>query len=382
MRAAGFEDVKLSPGLVVDGKHVPSPADIARAIELNQGWDRHRQGLPPLHENKTGHPPGSLGDAFERVMRLRELERQKKGIAWTSEQASRDDWPRAWKRLEGYFADCDPKTVTPEMLLTLRSDVAEMISESEAHRLIKVWRALWKKMAALGYCEFNRDPSKLFENAAPAPRQAVWREGEVVRLIKCAWREGYSGLAACLAVAWDSQLSPVDARRLRADQLRRDPIGSWFDVDRAKTGRAAKATLSRRAERVLRSYLASLSVELVGPIFRNRSGYPYSKDTLGDDFATVRTLVFGTDEKRQIADFRRSGTVEALAGDAAPEKLASKMANSLSESNRLHKTYAPVQLASVRDTDAARRRGRTKLREQILDESCPPPAGKLPAQDS
>jgi hypothetical protein len=173
----------------------------------------------------------------------------------------------------------------------------------------------------------------------------------------------------------------VDARTLRADQMRRDPIGSWFDVSRAKTGRAAKATLSKRAEQVLRAYLASLSVELVGPIFRNRSGRPYSKDTLGDDFKAVRELVFGKKETRQLADFRRSGTVEALAGNAVPEKLSSKMANSLSQSNRLHKTYGPVQLASVRDTDAARRRGRAKLREQKQEESRPPlgkesPAGK------
>ena len=115
---------------------------------------------------------------------------------------------------------------------------------------------------------------------------------------------------------------------------------------------------------MLRAYLAALPVELVGPLFRIRSGRPYSKDTLGDDFKAVRELVFGKGETRQLADFRPSGTVEALAGDAAPEKLSSKMANSLSQSNRLHKTYAPVQLASVRDTDAARRRGRAKLREQ------------------
>jgi hypothetical protein len=56
---------------------------------------------------------------------------------------------------------------------------------------------------------------------------------------------------------------------------------SLFDVSRAKTGRAAKATLSKRVEQVLLAYLASLSVELVGPIFPNRSGRPYSKDTLG-----------------------------------------------------------------------------------------------------
>jgi len=60
----------------------------------------------------------------------------------------------------------------------------------------------------------------------------------------------------------------------------------------------------------------------MGPIFRNRSGRPYSKDTLGDDFKAVRELVFGNGETRQLADFRRSGTVEALAGDATPEKLA------------------------------------------------------------
>jgi hypothetical protein len=88
----------------------------------------------------------------------------------------------------------------------------------------------------------------------------------------------------------------------------------------------------------------------------------------------VRELVF----PRQLADFRRSGTVEASAGDAAPEKLSSKMANSLSQSNRLHKTYGPVQLASVRDTE--RRRGRAKLREQKADESRPPPAKESPAR--
>jgi hypothetical protein len=99
--------------------------------------------------------------------------------------------------------------------------------------------------------------------------------------------------------------------------------------------------------------------EICGP-----DGRPYSKDTLGDDFKAVRELVFGKGESRQLADFRRSGTVEALAGDATPEKVSSKMANSLSQANRPHKTYAPVQLASVRDTDAARRRGRAKLREQ------------------
>ncbi|HET6928413.1 MAG TPA: hypothetical protein VFI48_16295, partial [Hyphomicrobiaceae bacterium] len=115
-------------------------------------------------------------------------------------------------------------------------------------------------------------------------------------------------------------------------------------------------------------------------VFCNRSGRPYSKDTLGDDFRDVRARAFGDHERRQIADFRRSGATEALAGNVPPEKLSSKMANTLSASNRLHRTYAPVQLASVRDADDARRLGRAKLREQNPDESIPAPAQKYPAK--
>jgi hypothetical protein len=117
------------------------------------------------------------------------------------------------------------------------------------------------------------------------------------------------------------------------------------------------------------AYLESFPAEPLGDaaIFRNRSGAPYSKDTLGHDFADIRAQVFGPLERRQLADFRRTGSVEALAGGADPDTLSSKMANSLSHSNRLHKTYAPVQLSKVRDADAARKRGRVKLREQKTD---------------
>jgi hypothetical protein len=116
------------------------------------------------------------------------------------------------------------------------------------------------------------------------------------------------------------------------------------------------------------------------PSLPRRSGRPYTKDVLGKDFRVVRAQVFGEEETRQIADFRRSGATEALAGDVPPEKLPSKMANSLSTSNKLHKTYAPVQLASVRDTDAARKVGRAKLREQKLDKSVRSPDQKCPPE--
>jgi hypothetical protein len=324
-------------------------------------------------------------------MALREKERAAKGIVWTREQHSRDDWPRAWKWIGPAFGDCDPKSVTPEQLIDpdlpgLRPLVARKVSEREANRIIKVWRALWARMGALRcegnglmYCEPACDPSFQFTNPAAPPRQAVWTEGEAVRLVKQAWRSGYHGLAALLATAWDSQLSPVDVRKLGAAQRRRDATGTWFSTGRTKTGKAAIATLSKRAEFVLDAYLAKFGAEMVGPIFRNRSGATYSKDTLGDDFRDVRMLVFGPAEKRTLADFRRSGSVEALAGKVDPGTLSAKMANTLSQSNFLHATYQPTQLAVVREADTARKIGRRRLREQKPDESCPPPVQKLPA---
>jgi hypothetical protein len=163
MREAGFTPVRLGAGLMIDGQRVPGPDDVARATQLNQDWDRRRQGLPPLAPAGR-YPTGSIGDGFGRVIRLRELERSKKGVVWTKEHHSRDDWARVWRRLERIaplLAECDPQTVTPELLLELCTEVAETVSTSEAHRLIKVWRALWKKMATFGFCETGRDPSLL-----------------------------------------------------------------------------------------------------------------------------------------------------------------------------------------------------------------------------
>lgn len=388
MRAAGFRMINLGAGTEIDGRRVPSVDDRTRATQLNEDWDRHRRGLPAKAVASHRYPPGSIGDAYHRAMQLRAAERIAKNITWTSEQHSRDEWPRAWKWIDPLFGDCDPKFVTPEQLIGnprdpatvgLRPLVAAKVSESEAHRVIQIWRSLWKKMAVFGYCELERDPSLMFANSAPDPRQAVWSEGEAVRLVKYAWRSGYSGLAVLLAVAWDSQLSPIDTRRLSKAQLRQDAVGLWFAVERAKTGRTALATLGRRTVALLSAYLAGVAAEPIGaaPLFRNRSGRPYSKDTLGDDFRAVRRALFGADELRQLADFRRSGSTEALAGDAEPGKLSSKMANSLSTSNRLHKTYSPVMLAAVRETDAARQRGRAKLREQNPDESVTAPDQKV-----
>jgi hypothetical protein len=186
MRAHGF-------GLVTFGRELTG-ADRSRAIELNAEWDRVRTGIQAAASpQEPRYPAGSVGDGYHRAMKLRATEHRAKGILRTKEQEKRDDWTRAWKWLGPVFGDRDPKTVTPEALFALRSKVADRVSPTEAHRVIKVWRALWKKLQAFGYCA-DKDPSLAFSNTAPDPRQEVWHHGEVVRLVDHAWAQGKQGL--------------------------------------------------------------------------------------------------------------------------------------------------------------------------------------------
>jgi hypothetical protein len=137
-----------------------------------------------------------------------------------------------------------------------------------------------------------------------------------------------------------------------------------FFTERGKTGKPVGGILSTRMLRVVSAYLEKLAVELHGDayIFRNRSGAPYSSDTLGDDFRDVRTAEFGPLERRTIGhDFRRTGAGEAIVGGAKAEQLAHAMGNTLSASNALFATYVPVNVATLRDVMAARRAGRRKL---------------------
>ena len=221
----------------------------------------------------------------------------------------------------------------------------------------------------------DRDLSLGIRRKTPTPRNATWKEGEAVRLVKRAWRMGYRGLAGALAVAWDTSLSPVDVRMLTKAQLQGDAEGPFFSVARAKTGKAAIGTLSKRTQLLLDAYMATLPPNLLpsAPIFYTRGGLPgpkggrprppapYTKDTFGNNFRVVRAAEFPGD-KRKIMDFRRSGSVEGIAGKVAPEVLAAKMANTIDQNKELQATYLPNQVSVVQLADVARVEGRRRLR--------------------
>lgn len=338
MREAGMVATPCGP----DG-----PNAWAKALALNQEWQSRRKAKT-TRPGKAA-PRGSLEEAFQQYRATGE---------WTKKAPrTREEWERAWSRIGPAFGKVDPKAVTLAHISMFRAKIEQEVSQREAHRCIKIWRALWRIAAAQGYCVRDADPSLGVRNTEPERRQTLWTYPEAIRLVKGAWRAGYYGLAATMAVAWDSSLSPVDVRTLTPDQRAAPDV---FTLARAKTGRAAVATLSRAAQRVLDTYLKELGAEVAptAPIFRNRSGNPYSKDTLGDDFRDIRAIVFGEGEKRTLADFRRSGTVEAIRGGASAELIGNKLANDFATNAALQKVYAPVDLHAVRQVDKLRKKGR------------------------
>ena len=343
MREAGFEPVTCGP----DG-----PEAWQKAAQCNARWKEHATARP-----KQIIPQMPIGSIAEGFLRYRGT-----GEWMTKAERTREEWERAWVHIERVFGDVMPRTVTLEHISAFREKVERDVSRREAHRGIKIWRALWRVNAAMGYCQRDADPSLGIRNKEPERRQVLWNYLEAVKLAKGAWGAGYRGLAAVIAVAWDLSLSPVDVRKLTPSQRVKDSHGEAFILERAKTGRGAVATRNRQASRVLDAYLAHLGVEIApdAPIFRNRSGRAYSKDTLGDDFRDVRAIVFGPGETRTLADFRRSGGVEALRGGASAEVIGNKLANDFATSANLQKTYAPVDLATVRQADAARLKARNK----------------------
>ncbi|WP_342711450.1 hypothetical protein AAFG13_06145 [Bradyrhizobium sp. B124] len=406
MRSYGFQLVNMGrggPGLDAKGRPAPSVEDQQRAIELNRAWDHVRAGhiMPPAKTTLQVYAEGSIGFAYQKAMEHRKAERLAKGTVWTSRQEKRDSWSRSWRWLSA-LAECDPRTVKAEHFVRidptsgkaigLIPKIEAEVSVTERHMVIKTWRALWVRMSAMTvddrqYCRRDADPSKQFSNTPPKPRDQVWYRREVYKLVQVAWRNGYYGLAALIAVAWDSQFSPVDNRSLTLAQSCNDDTGIYFVTDRAKTGRAAVATLSPWSEAILLAYLRGFGADLLDnvPLFWTRGGRPvsrlgatgrwggdhgggrhvaarpYSESALQQDFRELRELAFGKDEKRQLQDMRRSGAVEGDAGGASVEDQSNKMANTIASNNRLRRTYNPVNVPSARRYDGARIKGAAEL---------------------
>ena len=368
------------------------PAAWAAAQNWNAKWKAargaHLAGAKPLDAVDGGRvwPANSVGEAFAKFRRI---------AAWKGKpERTREDWLRGWAHIAPIFGDRDPRELSLEDLdLWYAGDpddaaiqgLLQRLGVREAHRVVKIWRALWKIIATIKrpdgetYCVRDADPSLGIRRKTPKGRSDIWFEGEVVRLVKRAVRMRFHGLAAALAVAWDTMLSPIDVVSLSRAKLTSDEIGPLLDVDRTKTGAPAVCTLSRRTFRLVTWYVARLPAPLDEntPFFHTRGGKPgprggrprlpapYTVNKLGQDFRVVRDVEFPGDE-RQVMDLRRSGAVEARAGAAHARidlrVLAGAMANTIDTSGSLRATYLPPDATATRAADDARAIGRRRLR--------------------
>lgn len=350
MKAAGFSLIALGP----DG-----PDAWRDARTWNERWQAHRKGVKTAEKPKW--PRGSLGEAYDRY-------RATEG--WNRKQArTREDWERGWRYIAPIFGDVAPHTVDYDLIDAWYADLIVSAGVREAHRAMKIWRALWVVAAAMSggrpfYCARGADPSLGVRRVTPKARAAVWQEHELRRIIHRAWREGYRGLSCLVSIMWDTAFSPVDARSLTAGQLVHVGRFGAFEIGRAKTGQAAIGTLSRRSAVLMRAYLDGMGLRPLPstPLFRTREGVPYRKNSLAEDFRDLRRLV-DPKETRQMLDIRRSVAIEARAGGASREHLGAKLANSIAANAELERTYQPVDIDAVQAVDRARLNARRRARQ-------------------
>jgi hypothetical protein len=208
MRQAGF-------ALASCGEDGPAAWRVAE--EWNARWDEYRAGGVARR-----WPVGSVGAAFDDFRQT--------GIWATKKPRTQEDWERGWKYIGHSFGEVAPETIVLAQIDAWYRSIVDGKGVREGWRALKIWRALWQTMIALGYCR-KPDPSKAIRRETPTVRQGVWQEGEVSRLVKGAWRRGYRGLACIIAVAWDGALSPVDVRKLTFAQMATDGQKIVFRIE-------------------------------------------------------------------------------------------------------------------------------------------------------
>lgn len=232
--------------------------DRKTVAKLNRDCDRARLGIP--HKDPLRYSEGSIGWCWDKALKARALIDEHYERVRTKQELDTDHWHRAWKWL-AEFEDRFPQDVTMEQLLKLRTRARKEVSEHEAYMVIKIWRAFWKKMAAM--VVFTKaDPSTGFANKKPDVRKERWSHEDVVTLVERSWEHGFYGMAAAIAVGWDALLASGDVRDLTIDKLKQFPDHTlYFDMSRVKTDVAGAGTLTAWSTYYFMEYMTWLRFE-------------------------------------------------------------------------------------------------------------------------
>jgi integrase len=331
----------------------------------------------------AGWPKGSLGAFFHLYQKTED---------WTVDKKprTRQEWLDSWKVIgerfgrtlisditvsasEKFHRDCRKPSVLPDGTKTDGLD----LTETEAWRVLKIWRAMLNVLAAKHI--IDRAPIGTVPNPMPDSRAEFWIETEVARLLRAstllartcrsrADRNRFTVMGLVLRLAWETAMSAVDCRTFSLAMIRQDAKGVWrIERTRSKSGAKAKPPLSEQLVRDLQAYGATLPVlPLTGqPLFRTTDGTAWSRTYLSHAFDDLRRVTFGKHEKRQLQDLRRSANLEAELGGATAEQRAALLANRLDKSRRLDGTYTPVTTMHAQKAQDARVVGREIIAQEL-----------------
>jgi hypothetical protein len=312
------------------------PAALACAALWNGRLDDARAASRSASEVVRTYPAGSLGHFYEafrsktawRLMALR----------------TRDDYERAWPEIEKRFATRLVTKITADDSERFHAEIHPVHNEgspyswNEAHRILKVWRAL---LGALVSYEIRTSaPIGRVSNPSPKGRSGLWTHDDVLNLCWVAVLMGHKGMAVGIRLAWGAMLAPVDVWTLPRSGWRTGASRAQVATQREKTSKRVLHAVGADTLEVVDAYLASMPVLLPdAKLIRRYNGAPYrSKDTFGDDFRAVRAIAFPGDE-RQFLDLRRSALTEARLGGATKDDIGLAAANSVDRSAKLEETY-------------------------------------------
>lgn len=330
------------------------PRALAAAALWNGRLDAARAAQSASAVVRT-YPPGSLGHFYE-VFKTK--------TAWRlMAPRTRDDYERAWPEIEARFGSRLVTRISADDSERFHAELHPAHNEgsecswNEAHRVLKVWRALLS--ALVSYEIRDSAPIGRVSNPAPRGRDSLWTHDDVMALAWVAALSGHKGMSAAIRLAWGAMLSPVDVWTLPRSGWRTGASGAQLATQREKTGRRVLHAVDADTLGVVDAYLGSMPTMLPDTkMIRRYNGAPYrSKDTFGDDFRAIRRIAFPGDA-RQFLDLRRSALTEARLGGATKDDIGLAAANSVDRSAKLEETYL---LGASERVLEARQRGRIKM---------------------
>lgn len=370
----GKERAKASGLLASEPLGEDGPEAWAKA---RRAYEAYKAALDPNNKRRLGgYPPGSLGAAWTLWRTTPE---------WKAKAArTREEYERAWDdHIDPNFGKRPINKITVSDSEGLHRRLQADLSPSDAHRTLKIWRAILNMLEKKHL--LARAPIGSVTNPMPKGRGQFWLASEVSRLLRAAHLlhrvtkdDRWQAMGLLVRLGWETALSPTDCRTLKLEMLKRDRSGWYVERERTKTGAAAKPPISDALADALKAYAqrGGRTPLPTAILFTNTQGDPMDRFHMADQFRDLRRVAFGKGEARQFMDIRRSANLEADLGGASAQDRAAVMANALDKNKALDAVYTPVTVARARKAQEARKTGRALLAQELeRPKSRKPPAG-------